>query len=297
MNQGIEILSSYIANCVLNAFLCYTAIVLNIITIHAIRKTSSLPNPLKTLLVSLAVSDLGVGLLAQPMYITYLVALLKSDTDGHDPSLQIRSFAFLIPANLLSYASFFGVVILSADRFLAITLHLRYTEFVTNKCVNAVAIFIWLLSAVLSLIRLWMPVNVVFLIYASVEVVCVLIASFLNYKIYLAVQGHRNQIAALHVQRVWRNDEMLVNAARLRKTAAGAFYICLVFMACYLPQISMKIAVMISGHNDATRQLYYFAWTMVFLNSSLNPLIYCWKMRHIRQSVVSTIRNVLPCQR
>lgn len=297
MNQGIEILSSYIANCVLDAFLCFTAIVLNIITIHAIRKTSSLPNPLKTLLVSLAVSDLGVGLLAQPMYITYLVALLKSDTDEHDPSLQIRSFAFLIPANLLSYASFFGVVILSADRFLAITLHLRYTEFVTNKCVNAVAIFIWLLSAVLSLIRLWMPVNVVFLIYASVEVVCVLIATFLNYKIYLAVQGHRNQIEALHVQRVWRNGEMSVNAARLRKSAAGAFYIYLVFMACYLPQISMKIAVIISGHNDATRQLYYFAWTIVFLNSSLNPLIYCWKLRHIRQSVVNTIRNVLPCQR
>ena len=52
-----------VANCVLNGFLSYTAIVLNIITIHALRKTSSLPTTLKTLLLSLSISDLGVGLL------------------------------------------------------------------------------------------------------------------------------------------------------------------------------------------------------------------------------------------
>ena len=47
---------------------------LNILTIHAIRKTSSLPKPLKTLLLSIAVSDLGVGFLAQPLYIAWMVS-------------------------------------------------------------------------------------------------------------------------------------------------------------------------------------------------------------------------------
>ena len=44
----------------------------NIVTIHAIRKTSSLPKTLKTLVLSLAVSDVGVGLLVQPLYISLL---------------------------------------------------------------------------------------------------------------------------------------------------------------------------------------------------------------------------------
>lgn len=48
-----------VANCVLNAFLSFTAIVFNTIAIQALRKTS-LANPLKTLLLSLAMSDLGV---------------------------------------------------------------------------------------------------------------------------------------------------------------------------------------------------------------------------------------------
>ena len=46
---------------------------LNIITIQALRKTSSLPKPFETLLLSLAVSDLGEGLLVQPLYVAILV--------------------------------------------------------------------------------------------------------------------------------------------------------------------------------------------------------------------------------
>ena len=61
--------SLYLVVCLLNAFLSYTATMLNIVTIHAIRKTPSLSKNLKTLLLSLAVSDLGVGLVVQPLYV------------------------------------------------------------------------------------------------------------------------------------------------------------------------------------------------------------------------------------
>ena len=56
-----ELYSTTIANCAFNGILSCTAIMFNIVTIHAIRKTSSLPKTLKTLLLSLAVSDVGVG--------------------------------------------------------------------------------------------------------------------------------------------------------------------------------------------------------------------------------------------
>ena len=66
-----------IAFCVFNSFLSYTTIILNIVTIHAIRKTALLPKPLRTLLLSLAASDVGVGLLAQPLHIFILVSWLN----------------------------------------------------------------------------------------------------------------------------------------------------------------------------------------------------------------------------
>jgi len=79
ISQGEDFDSTSIVNCVFNSFLCYTVIMLNIVTIHAIRKTSSLPKTLKALLLSLAVSDVGVGFLVQPFYISLLVKGLQQN--------------------------------------------------------------------------------------------------------------------------------------------------------------------------------------------------------------------------
>ena len=115
---------------------------LNIVTIHAIRKTSSLPKTLKTVLLSLAVSDVGVGLLSQPLYISLLIKRLQQIV----PSCSTYQIFYII-GNLFGTASFFGVLAVSVDRFLAIHLHLRYQELVTHKRVVAVVISIWVLSA------------------------------------------------------------------------------------------------------------------------------------------------------
>ena len=72
--------ASLIANCVFDAFLPFTAITLNIVTILALRKPLTIPGALKVLLLSLALSDLSVGLLVQPLYITSLVLLIKENT-------------------------------------------------------------------------------------------------------------------------------------------------------------------------------------------------------------------------
>ena len=57
-----DLSSTFITNSIFNGFLTYTAIMLNVVTICAIQKTSTLPKTLKTLLTSLAFSDVGVGL-------------------------------------------------------------------------------------------------------------------------------------------------------------------------------------------------------------------------------------------
>ena len=53
---------------------------LNITTIHAIPKTSSLPKTLKTLLLNLAAPDLGVGLLVHPLVVAILVMEMEEKT-------------------------------------------------------------------------------------------------------------------------------------------------------------------------------------------------------------------------
>ena len=99
-------------------------------------KTSSLPKPLKTLLLSLAVSDVGVGLLAQPLYIVKIV----------NPTHVAFHHTFKVIQLIFTDTSFLSVVAISVDRFLAIHLHLRYQELVTHKRVVAMVFSIWILS-------------------------------------------------------------------------------------------------------------------------------------------------------
>ena len=158
-----------VINCFFNAFLSFTAIVLNIITIQALRKTSSLPRTLKTLLLSVAVSDLGVGLLVQPLYVAFLVMEIKQNTNS--TAYYTVEKARVIQAITLIFASHFGVFALAVDRFLAIQLHLRYQELVTHKRVVAVVISVWVFSASISI-----PVHLFgfYTIKAVIFVVCVI---------------------------------------------------------------------------------------------------------------------------
>ena len=141
--------STLVATCFFNAFLLFTAMVLNIITIQALRKISSFPKPLKTLLISLAVSDLVVGLLVHPLYIARL--LMEIEQSANQRLFNTVHTAHGLFAHLLCTASFLGIFALTVDRFLAIHLHLRYQELVTYRRVVAVVISVWVFSSCISL--------------------------------------------------------------------------------------------------------------------------------------------------
>ena len=259
---------------------------LNIVTIHAVRKTSSLPKTLKTLLVSLAVSDVGVGLLAQPFYISLLIRWIQQDDPG------CKSYeVFDVIGYFFSTASFLGVVAVSVDRFLTIHLHLRYQELVTHKRVVAVVISIWVFSAFLSVWVLWLPFDVKAVITYILGSGFVLVTTLVYIRIYLAVRRHQNQIQALQVQQIAQTVEM-ANFAGLIKSAVGSFYVYIVFWVCCLPHFIFLIATEVNGPSIALKKFNIFSVTLAFLNSSLNPVIYCWKMRHIRHAFMEILRNM-----
>ena len=261
-----DLRSTYIVTCLLNSFCTYTAISLNIATIHAMRKTSSLPKTLKALLLSLAISDVGVGLLVQPLYISLLVMWLQESV------LSCTTYmAFEITGVFFSQASFLGVVAVSVDRFLAIHLHLRYQELVTHKRVVAVIILKWVFSLFISLLMLWTPHNLNAVIISICGVVCLLVTTMVNIRIYITVRRHKNQIQALQVQQVAQTEEMPIFAS-LVKSTVGIFYVYFVFWVCYLPLFISLAATEINGLSIASKKFFVTSVSFVFLNSSLNPV-------------------------
>ena len=284
-----------IVNCVLNSFLSCTAITLNTLTILALRRlTSHLSKTLRMLLLNLAVTDLGVGLLAQPSYVVYLVMIIQGKTQTFTSEITLQ--IVYITGKFLSYVSFFGVVALAADRFLSIYLHLRYQELVTYKRVLSVVISIWILSAILALIFSQRR-QFDFYISVPIESVCYLATALCYLKIYLLVRHHKTEILTQRIQVTQEQIENEANAGKLKKSATSIFYLYLVFVACYVPRMCIMSIISSAGESTASLiHLRHYTFTLVFLNSSLNPLIYCWKMRHVGKAIMVILRNLAPCR-
>ena len=166
---------SLVLNCVVNSFLSYATVMLNIVLIFALRRTSSLPKTLKVLILSVAVSDIGVGLLVQPLYTARLLMKMKNANNQ-----ETYNDIVTVVGHTLSYVSFFGVTTISVDRFLAIHLHLKhqdlltYQEIVTYKRVVAAVILSWLLGASLALTGVLSHENVFNLAGVTVVLICLL---------------------------------------------------------------------------------------------------------------------------
>ena len=281
-----------VANCVFNGFLCYTTIILNIVTIHAIRKTTLLPKPLRTLLLSLAASDVGVGLLVQPLYISTLVSRLNKKR------IDCISYKKLLAAiNFFCISSLFNVVTISVDRFLAVHLHLRYQELVTHKRVIAAVISIWLFSTIISSSVFYDSLLIISQVVWFVNItVCLILVVIVYWRIYIVLKRHKNQIRGLQIQEVQQGVQNgdLSNFLKLRKSALGTFYVCVVFMICYLPSYILSFLLMARLLSPISLyEALIYTTTLFFLNSSLNPVIYCWKMGPIRRTLMDIMRGIV----
>ena len=293
-----DLYNNTLVACILNSILAFTALVLNVLVILALRKIPSLPRKtLKTLLLSMSFSDLGVGLVAQPLQIYLLVSnidiLSRSPPYIWPDHYEAVLKAYRFVANVLTYASFFSIGALSADRFLVIRLQLRYQDAVTHKRAIAGVISFWLLSAVLPLIGLreWLPEDIFFILTVTIQFISLISVGLFYFTIFLTLRQHASQVQDVPAESGERNEA--INAARERKATFGVFYVYLAFVACNLPIICVNIAEKIDDENPIlTYKLnLYTMVNLILLSSCLNPLIYCWKMRRIRKAMINMLRK------
>lgn len=160
--------------------------------------------------MSLALSDVGVGLVAQPFYISLLVKWLNQN----NPSCVIYK-AFTAITGFFSTASFFGVVAVSLDRFLAIQLHLRYQGIVTHKRVVTVVISVWALSGTLSMLSFSPDVH--YAIISSVGVVSLVLTAVVYSRIYVVLRRHQNQVHAMQVKQATQDFNEMAQLTSIRK--------------------------------------------------------------------------------
>ena len=276
--------------CVLNLVFSFVAVLGNVLVIRALWKASLIPPTIKTLFLSLAISDLAVGILSQPMFGVIIAVMLRRLSNGQ------HNFALFCPTVLtvcyyfmfgLSFASFLNVIIITLDRLLAVRFHLRYQELVTLKRLITVLVASWITSAIGTSIFIFLPQGSR-LTGAVIDFLGIVLTTVVYIYIYKVVRFHRNQIRCqFQVQ-----NRQGMEITRQNKSAYNALIVYVVFVACYLPLFTSFILLTVDNFRSSFLVYDHVSIFFAFLNSSLNPLLYCWRYREIRVNVKKSLSNI-----
>ena len=82
-----------------------------------------------------------------------------------------------------------------------------------------------------------------------------------------------------------------VNIFKCRKLAVTVLYIYGLLLIFYLPFMVSLILKTFIGYTKTVTIVDDFAATAIFINSFLNPVVYCWRIGEIRRAVKNFIRR------
>ena len=261
--------------CVLILAFSVVAIFGNLLVIRALWKASSIPATLKKLFLSLAISDLAMGLYAQPMFGVTAAVMLKMLASGdYDSDMFCPSVFTLCHFSLffLACASLLNVAAIAADRLLAIFLHLRYPELVTPKRINLALVSLWITSGVAASVYILLPNNND-RVSEVLEYVGLFVTTVAYIYIHKTVRYHQNQIQS----RIQIHNDQAMELLRQKKSAINALFVYVVFIACYVPHLCCTILLTVNKLQTSFLAAYEVSVFLVLLNSSLNPIVYCWR--------------------
>ena len=280
-----EVQNRLIFNSVINSFLSVTSFLGNALILVGLHKDSSLHAPSKLLFRNLAISDLCVGIIAEPLAVATWMLMVTEQWK----ILRYIDDTSLFTAYALCSVSLCTMTAISVDRLLALLLGLRYRSVVTLKRTYAILTASWVLSIVVAGMHFWNDLITIWGSYIVISL-CLVTSVFCYGKIFEVLRHHQTQVQN-HVHQGQPSQTVPLNIARYRKTVCNTLWVQSALVVCYLPYGIVAVLGTHIGHTSSVLLAYGFAVTLVFLNSSLNPILYCWKIREVRQAVKDIVRQ------
>ena len=282
---GLDKLHLKIIISALNVSLSATAFLGNLLITVALQKVSSLHPPSKLLFSCLASTDLCVGLIIQPLYVFFIMS------PEHSPRCFYVGILLNSIGVLFCGVSLLTLTAISVDRLLALLLGLRYRQVVTLKRVWVYIVVFWLLSTGNAVVSLY-SFRIAACIGSILLIFCAATSTFCYTKIYLTLRHHQATVQDHVQQRELNGRGVPLNILRYRKTVYSALRVLITLVACYFPSGILVPLFSITGTRMSSLDIAWsISLTLLFLNSTLNPFLYCWKMREMKQAVMDTIRQ------
>ena len=231
------------------------------------------------LVVNLAVADLIVGLIVQPIIISQHFA--------YDLKLSIA-------ASLLSQfaltASSVTILFLTIERYIVLEMPLRREKLFSGVALKIYICLIWFYALILSLLNipLWgLGCYYSFFLNTAIELQLLLMLG-LYVRMFVIIRNFNKVILAQGAQQplIQPGPAYITARAREHKFAKAIFPFVGTFALCYLPwTVTRTVLIWRSWPIDYTDNFSKCLLLLLYLNSALNPILYTLIMPSFRQTV------------
>lgn len=258
-------------------------------------------------IISLALADILCGVCAMPAYIAK-----KHFAGGVGERTTCDGFRFTYFFSV--YASVLSLTAVSVERFLAIKMPVWHRMILTSRKMIAVLVFSWLEAALVSMLpffwrrddtdesctyrpsREWSILVILlnvcfpFVITFTCHFYTVKFAiRFSRQKYQAKIQDTSEQTSTEYKQAILERRERDITCTMAK--VLGAFILCWApstfyyFVQMVCPQCYGRSFDQVQPVFNAVVKL------LTFVNSCLNPLIYCWSNRHFRQAFYLSLKK------
>ncbi|XP_078379453.1 alpha-1D adrenergic receptor-like [Oculina patagonica] len=273
--------------CILNALFSLIATSSNAIVLISFWKTPSLQTPQNSLLGWIAFSDLLVGAVVQPLDVAQRVMEELGDIQIYcSVRLAKNTLAWII-----SSVSFCILTTISVERLVALLKPLKHTKLITHPRIMLLVAFYWVFCTSVNLARFAGLPNKAFFGMASFIVFINLTINVVSYlKIFKVIKLHQRRINdEVNLSNRLHGQMAATEMRRFKTFTLTAVYIVTLVILFYVPFICYLVAYTILGFIGPVKLAYICIETLSYVNSSVNPFVYSYRLRSIRQAIYKTL--------
>lgn len=237
---------------------------------------------MNVLLVSLATWDVLMSLLVAPFYAVYC---------GRGCQYSLRSYCWLMRGakDCVKIGTTLNLYAITYDRYIAVLRPLQYTSKLTPKRITSMLAVVWSLPMILASIRNFWQHNGSDTRFANKLYDSIIVLGFVVLLVVLMLITNVKIMRAIRKQADRENRDVQLS----RQTRKGTFAcvtVVLVFVICWLPRAVYNFSYIVNPPGLASPLFFRICFLFLFVQSSLNPLIYWFYRAEFRRSAFRLLR-------
>ena len=262
----------------INILSCLVTLAANTLFLVIYFKTRALRNPHYFFLMLLAITDISVGLISQPLFIA---RKFMEMFNVHDCVLWTGMRATVY---YFSGISFLTLTLVSVERWYAVCRPIKHRSEVTPKRMAVLAFVVWAIWLIFPVVRFAVPKS--YRAFGMMIGGIIIVVFIINIRLYLKLQRCVRDGKLKFSGKQQQKTSKQVNFKKEGRLAKTVVVLLVVMVLAYLPTAIGLTYKALRGVN--TLYLFVFlplADTLVLINSSFNPLFYCYRNANIRMAI------------